>query len=301
MIAHGLVVLFALCAAVCAAIGIVVRQRATIDVPPEYGVSTVMLRTLLRRRLWWAGTGAAVAGYAFQALALEHGSLLVVQPLLVSALLFALPLSARQANRHVTRGEWLWAGLLTLGLGVFVLLARPGRQEEPATVAVAAAVATVAGAVIIGSIVLAVRCRGWARAVLLAGGVGVLFGVVAVVTKIFMHVVEERGLVGSLSTPAPYILIVLGIVATLLQQSAFHAGALQTSVPTMLVLEPVVAVMIGALVLGEALETTGYEAVALVVAIGAMAAATIALGRGEGAYEAELERQTAVRRVGPHA
>ena len=287
--------LFALCAAVCAAIGIVVRQRATIDVPPEYGVSTVMLRTLLRRRLWWIGTGAAVAGYVFQALALEHGSLLVVQPLLVSALLFALPLSARQAHRRVTRGEWLWAGLLTIGLAVFVVLARPGGPAAPATVQVAAAVAVSAAVLIAGCVLLAIRCHGWARAVLLAVGVGVLFGVVAVVTKIFMKVVEERGLVGSLGTPAPYVLIVLGVVATLLQQSAFHAGALQTSVPTMLVVEPVVAVLIGAVVLGEALETTGYEAIALLVAIGAMAAATIALGRGEGAYEAELERQTAVR------
>jgi drug/metabolite transporter (DMT)-like permease len=160
-------------------------------------------------------------------------------------------------------------------------------------------VAIVAAVVIGGCVLLAVRLDAWRRAVLLAVGVGVLFGVVAVVTKIFMRVVGERGLIGSLSTPAPYVLIVLGIVATLLQQSAFHAGALQTSVPTMLVIEPVVAVLFGSLVLGEALETTGWEAAALVVAIGAMAAATIALGRGEGAYEAELERQTAVRRGRP--
>ncbi|MBN9635968.1 MAG: DMT family transporter, partial [Actinobacteria bacterium] len=87
--------------------------------------------------------------------------------------------------------------------------------------------------------------------------------------------------------PAPYLLIILGVVATVLQQSAFHAGALQTSVPTMLVLEPVVAVVLGALVLGEGFDTTGVEAAALVASIGAMAAATIALGRDEGAYETQ--------------
>ena len=84
--------LLALLAAVFLAVGIVVRQRATIDVPAEYGVSAVMFKTLVRRPLWWAGTGAAVAGYVFQALALATGSLLLVQPILVSALLFALPL-----------------------------------------------------------------------------------------------------------------------------------------------------------------------------------------------------------------
>ena len=106
LVGHGLVVLLALLAAVFLAIGIVVRQRATMDVPPEYGVSSVMFLTLLRRPLWWAGTAAAVAGYVFQALALANGSLLLVQPILVSALLFALPMSARLAHRRVTRGEW---------------------------------------------------------------------------------------------------------------------------------------------------------------------------------------------------
>ena len=37
-----------------------------------------MVATLLRRRLWWAGTGAAVTGYAFQAVALAYGSLILV-------------------------------------------------------------------------------------------------------------------------------------------------------------------------------------------------------------------------------
>ena len=87
-------------------------------------MSAVMVLTLLRRPLWWAGTAAASPGYVFQALALANGSLLLVQPILVSALLFALPLSARLANRRVTRGEWMWAVVLTIALAVFVVLAQ---------------------------------------------------------------------------------------------------------------------------------------------------------------------------------
>jgi drug/metabolite transporter (DMT)-like permease len=294
-VSQGLVVLFALCAAVFMAIGIVVRQRATIDVPAEQGVSAVMFTTLLRRPLWWAGTGAAVLGYVFQALALIKGSLILVQPLLVSALLFALPMSARLAGRRVTRGEWLWAGLLTSALAVFVLLARPGSQEQPASVPVSTIVAVVCGVIIVGCVVMAVRIGGWQRAVLLAVAVGVLFGVVAVVTKVVMHLLDQRGMLSMLATPAPYALVVLGVLATLLQQSAFHAGALHTSVPTMLVLEPVVAVFLGAILLGEELEAGRYEAIALTVAIAAMTAATVALGRDEGAYEAEIEMQAARR------
>ena len=59
--------------AVFTAIGIVVRQRATMDVPAEHGMSLVMLTTLLRRPRWWAGTAAAVTGYVFYAVALAKG------------------------------------------------------------------------------------------------------------------------------------------------------------------------------------------------------------------------------------
>ena len=289
MIGHGVVIVFALCAAVFMAVGIVVRQRATMDVPFDEGVSAAMVGILLRRPLWWAGTGAAVLGFVFQALALVKGSLILVRPILVSALLFTLPLSARLSGRRVTRSEWLWAGTLTVGLAVFVLLARPGPQESPASLTTSLVIGAACAVLVLGCVVAAVRTDGWRRAVLLAAAVGVLFGVVAVLTKVNVHIADERGAVALLITPAPYALVLLGVVATLLQQSAFHAGALQTSVPTMLVLEPVVAVVLGALVLGEELDAGRYEAIALAVAIAAMTAATVALGRDEGAYEARLE------------
>ena len=281
--------LLALLAAVFLAVGIVVRQRATIDVPAEYGVSAVMFKTLIRRPLWWAGTGAAVAGYVFQALALATGSLLLVQPILVSALLFALPLSARLARRRVTRGEWAWAVLLTVALAVFVVLAKASPGDYAASLSTSAIVAVVCTVAVLACVVVAVRTAGWRRAVLLAVAVGVLFGVVAVLTKLVMHLLTHQGVLAVVTTPVLYLLAVLGVIATLLQQSAFHAGSLQTSVPTMLVLEPMIAVLLGAVVLGEHLDVGRGDAVAIAVATAAMVAGTIALGRDEGAYEEELE------------
>ena len=290
---HGLVVLLALCSAVCMAVGIVVRQRATLDVPDDQSVSGRMFLTLLRRPIWWAGTGAAVAGFVFQALALAKGSLILVQPLLVSALLFTLPLSARLAGRRVGRREWLWAGLLTVALAMFVLLARPGPAGHLAPLPVSATVAAFCAVVVVGCVALARRREGQQRAALFAVAVGVLFGVVAVVTKVVMHLLNQKGPLGVLATPAPLALVAVGVLATLLQQSAFHAGALQMSVPTMLVLEPVVAVCLGAVVLGDELDVSGLELIALVLAVAAMTAATFSLGRGEGTYAAELETESA--------
>lgn len=272
-----------------AAIGIVVRQRATMDVPAEKGVSAVMVSTLLRRRLWWAGTAAAVTGYAFQAVALAYGSLLLVAPLLVSALLFALPLSARLAHRRVTRAEWGWAVLLTVALGVFVSLARTKPGDYDGAVLPAVLVAGISLLFVAGCLVVAVRFADWRRAILLAAAVGVLFGVVAVLTKLVMHLLTEGSVTRLVTSPILYVLIVVGVIATLLQQSAFHAGSLRASVPAMLVLEPVVAVLLGEVLLGEHLAVSKPAAVVLAIVVGAMAAATIALGRDEGAWEDELE------------
>ncbi len=57
----------------------------------------------------------------------------------------------------------------------------------------------------------------------------------------------------------------------------------------MLVLEPLVAVLLGQVILGEHLAVSTPSAVALGSPLAAMAAATIALGRDEGAFEDELE------------
>jgi drug/metabolite transporter (DMT)-like permease len=122
---HAVAILSALFAAFWAAVGIVVRQRVAQELPAANGMSGTMVTSLVREPLWWAGTLAAVAGYVFQALALAHGSLLLVQPLLVSSLLFALPLSARLCHQRLSWAEWAWAVVLTAALAVFVLVGQP--------------------------------------------------------------------------------------------------------------------------------------------------------------------------------
>jgi threonine/homoserine efflux transporter RhtA len=104
-----------------------------------------------------------------------------------------------------------------------------------------------------------------------------------------MNLLTEDGVVRALRSPVTYTLIAVAVAATLLQQSAFHAGSLKASVPAMLVLEPVVAVLIGQVVLGEHLTVDTPSAVVLGAALATMAVATIALGRDEGAFEDELE------------
>ncbi len=294
---QSVVVALALLAALCAAVGIVVRQLATRHVPPEDGMSASMFTSLLHNPVWWAGTATAVLGYLFQALALSFGSLLLVQPLLVSCLLFALPISARILGERVTRAEWGWALLLTVGLGVFVLVGKPREGGIEPTALSWILVAAVSIPLIVGCIAGAARSLGDRRAVLAAVAVGVMFGLVALFTKLAARSFATGGLAAMLSTPAPYLLIVVSVIGTVLQQSAFHAGSLQTSVPTMLVLEPIVAVLLGILVLGEELTVQGPAILALPVAVAAMLAGTVALARDSAALDEKLAHECAESEV----
>jgi drug/metabolite transporter (DMT)-like permease len=89
------------------------------------------------------------------------------------------------------------------------------------------------------------------------------------------------------------VLVGLAVTVTLLQQSAFHAGALQASVPIMLVGEPVVAVLLGVVILGEHLVVRGQGGLILALAVGAMTAATIALGRDSASGPTAVANQVA--------
>jgi hypothetical protein len=76
----------------------------------------------------------------------------------------------------------------------------------------------------------------------------------------------------------------IGAVAGMIfQQSAFRAGALTASLPTVTVAKPVVASMLGVVVLGETLNTSGPRVLTLLTAGVLVAVATIALARGEAA------------------
>jgi hypothetical protein len=273
----ALAAFLALLAAALLAVAAAIQQRTAATVPDDEAGGLRLILTLVRRPWWWAGTICDTAGFVAQAAALGVGSLLLVQPLLVTSLLFALPLGARWAGRRLRRDDWVWAVLLAVALAVFVVSGEPTAGVDRAGLREWLPTGIVFGAAFAACLLGAVR-RGPTRALLLAVATGVAYGVGAAFTKGAVSTIDD-GLVALLTTWETYAMVIALGGGTLLQQSAYQAGALTASLPAATVGEPVVAVVVGITVLQEQLRADGAEWVLIAVLVAVMVAATVALAR----------------------
>src|SRR2546421_10848278 len=116
---------FALGAALLFAVASVLQQRAASEAPGKETLRPGLMWYLVRRPMWLLGYVADWGGFGLQALALGNGSLLVVQPLLVTGLLFSLPFAARWSGRRLGRDDWIAAIALCAGLAAFLSVGDP--------------------------------------------------------------------------------------------------------------------------------------------------------------------------------
>jgi len=283
MAATDIAALLALGAAFFIAIGDVVHQRSAHEVTDEPVGHLELFLRLLRDRQWWLGSAVSAVGFGLQAAALGLGSVLLVQALLVTSLLFALPINARITGRAVTRGQWIWAAVLAGAVAVVVTVGNPTAGQSRAGLAVWTGVVLVLAPVLAGCVIGARALAGRpASAVLLAVVSGSLWGVFAVLTK---GVVDRLGdgVLAVLGAPELYVWAVVAVAATAWQQSSFRAGSLSAALPTMTVTEPTVASALGIVVLGETARPGENGWLALIAAAVAVVVATAALARSQAA------------------
>ncbi len=283
MLRADIAALLALCAAVASAFGDVIRQRSAQEITDKEVGHLELFRMSLRDPRWWFGGGGAVANYALQAAALAFGSVMLVTSLQVTALLFALPIYARLAHHRVTRREWMWAVMLATALAVVVTVGRPAAGHSRGSLETWIVVALVLGPLLVLCVVAAgIWSGGPAAPVLLAVVAGSSLAVFAVLTKGIVEI-AGHGIWALLRAPELYAWIAASLAGMIFQQSAFRAGALTASMPTLTVAKPVVASALGVIVLGESLQADGIEIFWLVVGVVVVIVATVALARGEAA------------------
>jgi drug/metabolite transporter (DMT)-like permease len=258
------------------ALGTVLQQRVVMDVPEAKEASAGLLFRLIQHPVWLGGIAAYGIAFGMQAAALGDGRLVVVQPILATTIVFALPLGVWLSAQRVTRRDVIAAFVVTAGLALFLVLADPsgGREDAPAGEWV------VSGAVVIGvaaGLTVAGLARAGAlRAAFLGTASGLLFGLVSALTKGAVEVLQDDG-VGVLANWHLYALIVVGFAGMTITQLSLGTGILPPAVATSSIFNPAVSVVLGLTLFEEQVHHSTAGRVGAVLALLAMFAGIAAL------------------------
>jgi drug/metabolite transporter (DMT)-like permease len=276
------------------ALASVLQQRGAAAQPADQALKLSLLGRLIRNPGWVLGLMCDVVGFAFQALALGHGTLVLVQPLLVCGILFALPIGAAVAGRKLQPIDWVAALMVCAGLAVFLSVASPqnGHNNVRPFVWVLLLASTGGAVALLIGLSISRKRLAWQRAVLLSGAAGIVYGSTAALTKTTFHLLDH-GVFRFLVHWQPWALLGVGIGGMVIAQSAFQAGSLDASLPTMSVVDPIVSIVIGAVGFGEGIAASPGALAAEVVALVSMSIGVFLLARSESARAPDP--------AGPHA
>jgi drug/metabolite transporter (DMT)-like permease len=243
------------------ALGNVLQQRGALRTTSP-GESSRFLLQLFRHPVWLVGGALQIAGFAAQIVALGIGSLLVVQAIVVTNFVIALPFGVWLTDQHVGRRQVLGALVTVAGLVLFLVGGRPSGGTNH--VAVVAWIACLAGFVVALALcdVVARRVGPAPAAALLGTASGVAFGMQAGLVKALAHV--GGGVGGVFTSWLLYVLLVVGIAGFVYQQRGLKVGVLAPTMAAANVTQLVTSVALGVALFAE---TLGRGATGLAFAV----------------------------------
>jgi len=222
----------ALGAAACFAVANVEQMRAArrVDAPSE--ISSTLLVRLLKDRQWWIGFATSFGGFGLQAVSLFLAPVALVQPIIVTELLFALPLAAYYGGKHLGLREWAGVLIVAGGITSFLVVGNPSGNGTALSTTALVLMTVIAGGGVLLLVLVAesVAHRPMLRASGLALAASVCFGMLSVLTKVVGHQFEHHKAATLLHCQV-YLLAAFAITGLITSQTAFRIAPLSVSLP----------------------------------------------------------------------
>jgi hypothetical protein len=207
-----------------------------------------LINKLIRHPVWLLGWATNLIGFVVQAAALHLGSVALIQPLLVTQLVFAMPLQTAWARRWPMFIEWFGVLMISGGVATFVLVREVSPVDgEPDRSRLILAVIAAAGLVGILLIFAAGRPP-LLHATLVSVAAGLCFAVSAVLIKLTTDDLIHRGVLATALDWPGYGLAISTMTGLILEQGAFATGSLSAAVAAMTITNPLASYLLGVLV-----------------------------------------------------
>jgi len=217
-------------------------------------------------------------GVGLHVIALNFGTVAVVQALGTLTLLFALPISALRYNVRISVPAWIDAGLTVAGLALIMSFSVESAEPAILTDTTGRYLSLITG---IGVIVLtggALASGARMRAVLLAAAAGVAFGISSVFSKAMIAAFTDGG-AGAVSLFQTGMVVLLAAGGYLLSQFSYRGAGLAAPLATVSVTNPLVAALVGVLVFDESFRFGDTGLVLVATAAVVMTLGVIGLAR----------------------
>jgi hypothetical protein len=270
-----LAILLAVLAAVALAFGAQFQNNAvgegqTKTKSGRGGLGFKQLVRLIVRPQWISGLGLMAVGMILQLGALSLAPLIVVQPIGAIALVITSLLNARATKTRMNRGSIIAVGLCTLGIALFVGMASGVAHANVLTDTDVITVLVILLALLIVFAVLFFSAGRSAKPLTYIVGAGVLYGFVATLAKVVIQRIYQ------LQFDWLTILCLIALVAAVVLggwfvQNAYASGPPDLVIAGLTVIDPMVAVTIAIVILGEA------KAANFLVALGFAVSAAMAV------------------------
>ena len=205
---------------------------------------------VMRRPRWLAGTSLLGLATVLQLAALSLAPLIVVQPVGVIALVVTSFLNARLTKTRLNRATLLAISLCTVGIAGFVVAASLAATQPKIDDNKLRSVLTVLVSILIvfGVVFLSIGKRLSALAYIV--GTGVLYGFVATLAKVVIARIEQAEFEW-LTIFCALALIVAMALGGWFVQNAYASGPPDLVIAGLTVIDPLVAVVVGVVILGE--------------------------------------------------
>jgi len=286
-------ILFALLSAFSNATTAVLQRLASVS-QPEHLKGWRGAKALVRDPRWLVGLLFMGGTFVFQAIALYYGELAVVQPILVTELIFTLALRRYLLHDTIRSRTWIAALMICVGLGAFLLAAQPQEGHRVATVGDWVWALSIRGCVILLLLALSRRGSPARRAAILGAAAAIMWAIDAAFVKAATDLFSQSGW-GALLVHWPlYAVVASGVLGTILLQAAFAAGPLAASQPAILIVDPLASIALGIELFGEQLRTTPAALTVSVMGLLVMAAGVVVISAWAPPVMASVKRKSDV-------
>ncbi|MFM1984793.1 MAG: hypothetical protein RL723_1228 [Actinomycetota bacterium] len=227
------------------------RKRTNGTEKGRGSLSVKQIASLLLKPRWLSGTAFMVVGIGLQLGALSLAPLIVVQPIGAIALVITSLLNARVTKTRLNKGTILAVALCSVGIAAFVAMASGVANETVLNDDRLREVLTVLAVILAIFIVLFFTIGKHAKALTYVIGAGVLYGFVATLAKVVIQRIYQAEFEW---LTILCLIALIGAVAlgSWFVQNAYASGPPDLVIAGLTVIDPLVAVSIGIVILGEA-------------------------------------------------